>query len=102
MIQLKVKCRSHLASVVVTALVTIGFVQAQPPPTELFLEGFSVVPEPRNVELTGSLIELNSQWGWDTLGIDPGHVALKTLLGDLSEVHQLELRQTGAEGFDTR
>ncbi len=97
MIQLNVKGRSHLVSIIVTALMTIGLVQAQPPPTELFLEGFSVVPEPRNVELTGSLIELNSQWGWDTVDVDPGHIALKTLLGDLSEVHQLELRQAGAE-----
>lgn len=74
-------------------LLCLAFVPAfAQPPTELYLRGYSVIPTPQKVELNNREIEFNDAWAYDASKVTKDHIAVRSLLGDLQEFQQLELR----------
>ena len=61
-------------------------------PTELFLRGYSVIPSPQKVALQSGDIAFDEAWGYDAAAITKDHIAVRSLLSDLQEFQQLELR----------
>ena len=66
-------------------------------PTELFRNGYSVLPTPRTVELGTGEIEFNSAWSVDAAGLEKNHIALRTLANDLEKFYGLTLAETGKQ-----
>ena len=66
------------------------------PATELWSRGYSVIPAPHSVRLTGGDVEIDRRWEIDAAGIPDSHIALKTLRRDLREFHALELSGASA------
>ena len=60
--------------------------------TELFLAGYTVIPEPRSVELTGRSVVLSSEWVLDTGRADDKDIAVTTLLTDMEVLSGLKIR----------
>jgi len=73
------------------AMLAVGVSSAQPA-TDLWLRGYSVIPSPRNVRLSGGDIVLDSTW---RLEARENHIAIATLLRDLEEFHSLKNRAGG-------
>jgi hypothetical protein len=51
--------------------------------TELWAQGWSVVPTPRHVKLAGGEVRLDSGWRVETAGISEHHIAARTLRQEL-------------------
>jgi len=60
--------------------------------TKLFLAGYSVIPEPRSVELTGRSVDLTSEWVLQFDGVDGEDIAITTLLNDMEQLNGLRIR----------
>ena len=60
--------------------------------TKLFLAGYSVIPEPRSVDLTGRSVDLTSEWVLQFDGVDGEDIAIKTLLNDMEQLNGLRIR----------
>src|SRR5512138_3209685 len=56
------------------------------PVTELFMRGYSVIPSPQKVQLSGADIDFGPGWSYDTT-LPASHFAVRTLLADLKEFH---------------
>ncbi|MCL6505676.1 MAG: beta-N-acetylhexosaminidase [Bryobacteraceae bacterium] len=67
------------------------------PPTELWLRGYSVIPAPQRVQLTGGDVVVDATWRLDAGKLGPQHVAVRSLLSDLKHFHGLELQAGAAE-----
>ena len=61
-------------------------------PTELYLAGYTVIPEPRFVQLTGRSVVISSDWVVDRGGVDSGDIAVRSLLNDMGTLNGLEVR----------
>jgi len=72
-------------------LLMLSAVCAAQPPTELWLRGYSVIPTPRQVRLSGRTIELDEGWRVDAGGLKPQHIAVRALLQDAADFHGLRL-----------
>ena len=67
------------------------------PVTELWSRGYSVIPTPQRVQLQDSDIALDGSWVIDPGALAPSHIAVRSLVRDAAEFHQLNLRVgTGA------
>jgi len=73
-----------------------GVLVASGLPTELFLRGYSVLPTPRNVELDSEDLEFGKSWSLDVGKIGKDHIAVRTLLKDLEELHGLKPAVSGS------
>ncbi len=65
---------------------------AKPPPTELFLRAYSVIPTPQKVLLQAEDIEFDTSWSYNVAQLAPNHIALRSLLNDLKEFHSIDLK----------
>src|SRR5262245_20664864 len=65
-------------------------------PTELFLRGYSALPAPQKVVLPGGDIEFNDSWTYESGRIARDHIAVRSLLKDLREFHQVELNPSSS------
>src|SRR5262245_56934288 len=81
----------RIASLICLILVAVKPAASQQP-TELFLRGYSVIPTPQKVELQDGDIEFDDSWVYDAGRIAKDHIAVRSLLRDLSEFHRIELR----------
>ncbi len=61
-------------------------------PTELWLRGYSVIPTPQRVECAAGEVILDESWRVDARGLSAGHIAVRSLAGDMVEFHRLALR----------
>jgi hexosaminidase len=68
-------------------------------PTELFLRGYSVIPSPRQVRLGTGDFGFSSSWAFETT-LPATHVAIRSLLTDLRDMHGLSLRPAGSAKTD--
>src|SRR5215510_11943233 len=66
-------------------------------PTELFLRGYSVIPSPQKVSLSGAEIEFNESWSYDAGRLPKDHIAVRALVKDLLEFQQIELKPAAAK-----
>ncbi|RPI24845.1 MAG: hypothetical protein EHM61_16005 [Acidobacteria bacterium] len=64
--------------------------QAAQSPGELFLRGYSVIPSPRSVRLETDDLEFSRNWTYET-ALPAKHIAVRSLLADLRELHGLSL-----------
>ncbi len=90
------KCLFHGILLLAAVLSACGLLAAPAAgPTELFLRGYSVVPSPRDVRLSGGDVALSSGWSYRA-EVPANHVAVRSLLQDLKSFHGLELGPAGA------
>ncbi len=68
-------------------------------PSELFLRGYSVVPSPRHVRLESNDLEISRSWTYQT-ALPAKHIAIRSLLTDLQDLHGLSLRTAGSAKTD--
>jgi len=69
-------------------------------PSELFLRGYSVLPSPRHVHLGSDDLEVSRSWTYETT-LPAKHIAIRSLLTDLRDMHGLSLRPAGSARTDT-
>lgn len=72
---------------------------AQPPPTGLFLRGYSVIPTPQKVVLHSGEILVDDSW--DYYAEQPAGIASRSLVRDFDEFHAIRLRPAPAPGRRT-
>jgi hypothetical protein len=72
-----------------------------PLPSELFLRGYSVIPTPQKVQLRGEDMLLDDSWSYEASRLQANHIALRTLLRDLKELHGIELKKAGPKAAKT-
>ncbi len=68
-------------------------------PNELFLRGYSVIPSPRLVHLGSDDLEVSRSWTYETT-LPAKHIAIRSLLADLGDMHGLSLRPAGSARTD--
>jgi hypothetical protein len=78
------------AALICTLIAGAG--KAKPPATELFLRGYSVIPTPQKVQLSGSDMEFGEGWSFDSR-VPAEHSAVRSLLKDLRDLYSLDLRK---------
>ena len=61
-------------------------------PTQLWIQGYSVIPTPRNVELKGGEVIFSEDWGFGLEGLSKEDIAIDFLKRDLKEFHEIELK----------
>lgn len=83
--------KTTIAFLVILLVVALAPALAQAP-TELFLRGYSVIPTPQKVDLQSGDIEFNEAWSYDASKIAKDHIAVRSLLNDLRDFQQFELR----------
>ncbi len=62
--------------------------------TELWARGFSVIPTPQRVELSGGVVEVDEAWRVDG---DPDSMPYRSLVGDAESFHHLRLSRGSAD-----
>lgn len=60
-------------------------------PTDLALRGYSVIPSPRSVRLSGGHLVVDSSWALDHGAVNANDIAVRTLAADLIQFHGLSL-----------
>jgi hypothetical protein len=60
--------------------------------SELFLAGYTVIPEPRSVELTGNSVVISPEWVLDSGQVNTEDIAVSTLLADMKALNGLKIR----------
>jgi hexosaminidase len=91
---------SQLPLIVVISICVFGHVssaETRPLPTELFLRGYSVIPTPKKVVLESDDFDFDASWIYDAVRIAAQHIAVRSLLRDLSEFHALDLKPADAQ-----
>ncbi len=73
--------------------------QAGQLPSEFFLRGYSVIPSPRHVRLESSDLPFSGSWTYETT-LSAKHIAIRSLLTDLHDMHGLSLRPAGSARTD--
>ncbi len=81
----------------ILALAALSFSATAQNLTDLWLRGYSVIPTPQRVQLSAGEVFLDGLWGLDAGKLGDKHIAVRTLLEDAAEFHQLSLRR-GAAG----
>jgi hypothetical protein len=81
-------CGGLVAAVALVFVVSSGGTQART--TDLFMQGYSVIPSPRKVELAGGDTEFDGRWFYDAR-VPAGHSAVRSLVRDLAELHSIEI-----------
>jgi hexosaminidase len=61
-------------------------------PTQLWIQGYSVIPTPRNVEYKGGEVLFSEDWGLGLEGLSNEDIAIDFLKMDLKEFHEIELK----------
>ena len=90
LLQLPAQCKKVVPALLLALFSAAGV--AQPPATVLWASGYSVIPTPQRVVLAGGVVEFGAAWSWSAGALQPDHVAIRSLVGDLREFHSLELR----------
>ena len=80
----------------VLCLIHAGTVWEKPLPTDLFLRGYALIPTPQKVRLQGGDIEFGTRWSYSSQ-VATDHIAVRTLLKDLQELHATDLKPAGAQ-----
>lgn len=70
---------------------------ATPAPSKLFLRSYTVLPTPQRVRLEPGYVELNNSWIYEIRGLDEKHIAVRTLLTELKNIHDFVLRGNGQQ-----
>jgi hypothetical protein len=60
--------------------------------TDLFLAGYTLIPEPRFVELTGDSVVFSSDWVLETQSADSENITVETLLIDMEALNGVKIR----------
>jgi len=60
--------------------------------TELWLHGYSVIPTPRQVRLSGGTIALDQSWKVEAAGLAANDIAVRALIQEAAEFHGLDLK----------
>ena len=81
-----------LAAAVLFLLGGSGLWAGDPDPTPLFRRGFTVIPTPHEVDLSGEELPLTSDWSVDPGNLGDDDIAVRSLLRDLKDFYGLALR----------
>lgn len=73
-------------------VLTAGALAGQPPATDLWARGYAVIPTPQRVTLGAGEIPFDSSWTLVADGVQPDHIAIRSLQSDLRQFHRLMLR----------
>ncbi len=85
--------RDGLITAIFVFLFVFTALQGLGAPTELFLRGYSVVPTPRNVELSEQDIVIDGSWTWVADGLKADHIAARSLVQGLESLHLSDIHQ---------
>src|SRR5690242_4738283 len=66
--------------------------------SELWTQGYAVIPAPREVKLAGGEVEINGSWTVRPERIEAGHIAVRSLLRDLGSFHGLRFENRAGGG----
>jgi len=91
--------RAKASLLVLAAILSIllaAYAGAEPGPTDLWLRGYCVIPQPRNVTLQDADVKLPVDWGWEVDHVADNNIAVRTLLEDLLKLDGLSLKKAGS------
>jgi len=70
-----------------------SFAYSSPEPTALYLQGYTILPTPRNVTLHNGAVQFDESWSLQVENVDKNDIAVRFLLNDLRQMHGLVLNE---------
>jgi hexosaminidase len=86
-------CRLVCCHFILLILIPVLSLKASPEPTKLAGLGYSVVPSPREIDLTGKETEINSNWKIEARDLGADHIAVRFLKTDLKDWYGLKVEE---------